>query len=639
MKYRLGLDLGTNSIGWTLLKLTEEGTPESIVKMGVRIFSDSRDAKTKASLAVARRQARLMRRNRDRSLQRKKQVLNQLIKLELFPRDKVKQEELKKLDVLELRSKALDNKLSPYELGRAILHLSKKRGFLSSRKDSLNKTQTKLSSGIENLEKNMKETESLSVGDYLYKRYQKRETTKATIEHGFCLTRDLIKEEFDKIRAKQSKYHEKSDDEWKKLKDCIFYQRPLRPVEVGKCSLYSDEPRAYQYLPIFERFRLLSNLHNLRWREEDFLEKKLDKEQIKTVFNNFLTKKTITFMAIKKILGFKEDLQFTIEKSIGKGKLPGCDISSFFLDTKKGLLKNNKNEVSIEELNLLSNVFFQAKNIIKLEEDFKGQKFSFLSPEDKWLILEAELPKSYSEFTCAFSEKALTEVVRTSLEDGESPGSVIHDIQKKESIEKVKTLSYYGKAIPTSVLPISKHIKRHNKNLNKDEKKYGKIGNPTVHVGLKQLQALINELINTYSMPDEIHIEFARELKLNKKKKDEISKTHKENEKLNDKAREFITERGEKRNRRNIERVKMWFEIKNKLECKCVYSGENISEEMVLSEKVEIDHILPFSRTLDNSRSNKVLVLASENRTKKNKTPYEALVHRYLEGCDPCQQA
>lgn len=55
VKYRLGLDLGTNSIGWAVLRLNDENKPTAIIRAGVRIFSDGREAKTKTSLAVNRR--------------------------------------------------------------------------------------------------------------------------------------------------------------------------------------------------------------------------------------------------------------------------------------------------------------------------------------------------------------------------------------------------------------------------------------------------------------------------------------------------------------------------------------------------------------------------------------------------------
>ena len=70
MKYRLGIDVGTNSLGWAALKLDENGAPSEILKSGVRIFTDGRDPKSLSSLKATRREKRQARRGRDRYLQR-----------------------------------------------------------------------------------------------------------------------------------------------------------------------------------------------------------------------------------------------------------------------------------------------------------------------------------------------------------------------------------------------------------------------------------------------------------------------------------------------------------------------------------------------------------------------------------------
>ena len=57
---RLGLDIGTNSIGWWLYD-TDGNRITEVIDGGVRIFSDGRDPKSGASLAVDRRAARSMR--------------------------------------------------------------------------------------------------------------------------------------------------------------------------------------------------------------------------------------------------------------------------------------------------------------------------------------------------------------------------------------------------------------------------------------------------------------------------------------------------------------------------------------------------------------------------------------------------
>ena len=87
LKYRLGLDLGTNSIGWCMLRLNNNNEPVAVMKSGVRIFHDGRNEKTKEPLAVVRRNARSIRRNLDRKISRRNHLLNTLIKYGLLPLD------------------------------------------------------------------------------------------------------------------------------------------------------------------------------------------------------------------------------------------------------------------------------------------------------------------------------------------------------------------------------------------------------------------------------------------------------------------------------------------------------------------------------------------------------------------------
>ena len=87
MAIRLGLDVGTNSLGWALLSL-EQGLPVGLLDAGVRIFPDGRKPKDKASLAVDRRIARQQRRMRDRFLRRQKRLMGLLIEYGLMPASK-----------------------------------------------------------------------------------------------------------------------------------------------------------------------------------------------------------------------------------------------------------------------------------------------------------------------------------------------------------------------------------------------------------------------------------------------------------------------------------------------------------------------------------------------------------------------
>jgi CRISPR-associated endonuclease Csn1 len=87
IRYRLALDLGSTSLGWALMRLNIINEPTSIIKAGVRIFSDGRNPKDSTSLAVTRRAARAMRRRRDRLLKRKERMQAKLIQHGFFPSD------------------------------------------------------------------------------------------------------------------------------------------------------------------------------------------------------------------------------------------------------------------------------------------------------------------------------------------------------------------------------------------------------------------------------------------------------------------------------------------------------------------------------------------------------------------------
>ena len=71
LRYRLALDLGSTSVGWSMVRLSLQDEPIAVIKAGARIFSDGRNPKDGSSLAVTRREARAMRRRRDRLLKLK----------------------------------------------------------------------------------------------------------------------------------------------------------------------------------------------------------------------------------------------------------------------------------------------------------------------------------------------------------------------------------------------------------------------------------------------------------------------------------------------------------------------------------------------------------------------------------------
>ena len=134
---RLGLDIGTNSIGWWLYETDRAKADARItgsIAGGVRIFSDGRDPQSGASLAVDRRTARAMRRRRDRYLRRRATLMKVLANAGLMPADPTEAKTLEALDPYELRATGLDEGLPLTHLGRALFHINQRRGFKSNRK-------------------------------------------------------------------------------------------------------------------------------------------------------------------------------------------------------------------------------------------------------------------------------------------------------------------------------------------------------------------------------------------------------------------------------------------------------------------------------------------------------------------------
>ena len=248
LKYRLGLDIGTNSIGWWLYELSIDGAPARSLGGGVRIFKDGRNPKDKTSLASTRRLGRSMRRRRDRYLRRRSKLLNRLIACGLLPRDETARRALVLLDPYVLRASALDRRLEQYEIGRLLFHLHQRRGFKSNRKtDRADSERSVVRQGVNRLKTLMEEAGVRTLGQFLHARQLKGEWVRArkrpmindkgkTVEqYDIYPERALVEAEFDAIWTEQAQHHQAimTSEVRAKLKEAIFFQRRLKPVDPG----------------------------------------------------------------------------------------------------------------------------------------------------------------------------------------------------------------------------------------------------------------------------------------------------------------------------------------------------------------------------------------------------------------------
>ncbi|MFY9260157.1 MAG: type II CRISPR RNA-guided endonuclease Cas9 [Gallionella sp.] len=695
MRYRLALDLGSTSLGWAMLRLNADNQPCAIIKAGVRIFSDGRDAKTQASLAVARREARAMRRRRDRLLKRKARMMRTLIQYEFFPEDADDRKAFEGLNPFALRAKGLDFALTPAEFARALFHINQRRGFKSNRKTDKNEADSgALKTAIGELkqviaayplgsdgkpmkadkfdllawvERTLTETineKPRTVGELLHRRFTdtsvppEQRTVRARYhadkvvgENGksklnkyydLYIDRAMIEQEFDALWAKQAALNPALFTEAARadLKDVLLYQRKLKPVKAGRCTFLPDEERAPLALPSTQRFRMYQEVNNLRLLGEGLKEIPLTLQQRDQLIAALEKSNKMTFKGIKKLLGTGDTMKFNLE------------------DPKREDMKGNATSAILGGAKCFGAAWFefneaqQDEIVLKLvQEENEALLIRWLQAETgiderrAEAIADTTLLPGYGSLSAKALARILPELRRevitydkaakaagfhhSQFENGEIEGltfaveRVLTETGEIKTIHLHHKLPYYGEFLQRHVGFGTGDTK------DTPEKRYGKIANPTVHIGLNQVRCVVNALIERYGHPSEVIVELARDLKQNKEQREEESKQQATNQKRNDRLRTDIANTlqiSEERVRRaDIEKMILWEELShNSADRCCPYSGAQISAAMLLSEAVEIEHILPFSQTLDDSLNNKTVSMRQANRIKGNRTPWEA---------------
>ena len=639
MRYRLALDLGSTSLGWAMVRLDAQNETCAVIKAGVRIFSDGRNPKDGSSLAVSRREARAMRRRRDRLLKRKSRMMATLVRHGFFPQDETTRKGLEKQDPYVLRAKGLDQALQPEEFARALFHINQRRGFKSNRKtDKKENDSGALKTAISQLRQAMQTTGCRTVGEWLYARHQQglsvraryrenrvtKDDGKTKIEKSYDLyiDRAMIEAEFDALWAKQSAinpslFHETARIE---LKDCLLHQRPLKPVKPGRCTLLPDEERAPLALPSQQRFRIYQEVNNLRLLCDGLNEEPLTLTQRDLLVQALDTNTKRSFVQIQKLLGFSGQFNLQDEK---RTELKGNSTSALL--AKKDFF--GARWASFEEAR-------QDTIVMQLvTEENESRLIAWLQAETgvdeatAEAIANAPLPEGYGSLSAKALEKilpALRAEVITYDKAVLAAGFDHHShISHAATGEILPELPYYGQ-----------YLQRHvgfgtGKPEDPAEKRYGKIANPTVHIGLNQVRTVVNALIKRYGHPSEVIVELARDLKQSQEQRKEEQKRQADNQRRNMRMREDIAKLLNTSSDRvraiDLQKMILWEELSfNVADRRCPYSGVQISAQMLFSDQVEIEHILPFSQTLDDSLNNKTVAMRQANRIKGNRTPAAA---------------
>lgn len=334
MERILGIDTGTNSLGWAIVD-NEDGVKKLIAK-GSNIFSEGVKIEKgiESSKAAERTEHRSVRKHYWRRKIRKIRLLTILSANHLCPpleQSSLRQWRLKKVypdnelfmewqrtedkanvNPYKFRYICLNQKLDltditqRYILGRALYHLNQRRGFLSNRKEATKESEGAVKDGINTLTKQIEDAGCEYLGEYFYQLYQRGEK----IRNHYTARKEHYLKEFHAICTKQ----ELDPSLIEKLEKAIFDQRPLKSQkgQVGTCTFEKGKTRCPSSHPLYEDFRMYAFINNIKvqvhtlYEHSDRALTKEEKEQIIPLFKR-KSKRTFPFEDIAKKLAGKNN--------------------------------------------------------------------------------------------------------------------------------------------------------------------------------------------------------------------------------------------------------------------------------------------------------------------------------------------
>ena len=286
MEKILGIDTGTNSLGWAIVE--RNGDEYTLLDKGVNIFTEGVKIEKgiESSKAAERTGYRSLRKKYWRRKVRKVRLLSVLVRNNLCPpvsKEDIRQWRLKKvyptdeafiawqrtedksgINPYRFRHLCLTQKLDlsdltqRYILGRALYHLNQRRGFLSNRKESTKEAEGAVISGISLLSEEMQKAGCPYLGEYFYQLYERGEK----IRTHYTARKEHYLKEFRAICEKQDLDSKLAEA----LEKAIFTQRPLKSQKgtVGRCTFEKGKARCPLSHPLYEDFRMYAFLNNIR---------------------------------------------------------------------------------------------------------------------------------------------------------------------------------------------------------------------------------------------------------------------------------------------------------------------------------------------------------------------------------------
>ncbi|WP_407498023.1 type II CRISPR RNA-guided endonuclease Cas9 [Elizabethkingia anophelis] len=672
MKNVLGLDLGTNSIGWALIEVDENNLPIRIIAMGSRIIplSTSDKEEFQRGLSITKNQSRTVSRTQRKGYDRKqlkksdlKKILN---KYNIFPSEELLR--LPMLDLWKLRSDSAnpDENISVEQLGRILYMLNQKRGYKSARSEAnADKKDSDYVQAVKGRYDQLKDRKQ-TIGQYFYD-----ELYNAHINNSYfrikeeVYPREAYIEEFDTIISAQREKHDFLTDEvvHQLRNEIIYFQRKLKSQKglVSICEFEGFEKTIFdkeknknkvvfvgpkvapKTSPLFQLCRIWEVVNTItlkiknpegskyKWGE------KIPDIKEKEILADYLFKnESLSFSKLLEILELKKENVY-VNKQILKG-IKGNETYSAL----HSILGDN------ELLNF--DVSIMTSNQTALLVD---RKTGEILEERAGLELDASLEKEplYQLWHTIYSLKDLDECKNALIKrfgfDEETAEKLSRiDFNKQafgnksnKSMRKILPFLMEGYDYSQSC---SLAGYNHSNSLTKNEREQqitldrlellpkNSLRQPIVEKILNQMINVVNAILDEYGKPSEIRVELARELKQSKDERNETDLQNSKNKKLNDEIGKRLEELGLPVTKRYIQKYKFIFPSlsKNLKEAKvnnqCIYCGETFNLTEALSgDAYDVDHIVPKALLFDDSQTNKVLVHRKCNSTKTNQTAYD----------------
>lgn len=650
----IGLDIGIASVGWAVL------APDRIVALGVRAFDKAETAKEGDSLNLVRRSARLTRRRLHRRAWRLTKLARLLKRQGIIDDARLFQPQRPFPHSLwRLRVEGLDRQLNAEEWARVIYHLCKHRGFhwISRAEEKKAEADTKgeggkVKRGLAATSKLMQEKGYRSAAEMVLMEFPEAQRNKQG-DYGKALSRVLLgKEIADLFRRQRELGNAHADTALEAAilgngdrKSGLFWaQKPALAGKdllkmLGHCTFENTEYRAPKACYTAERHVWLTQLNNLRIVADGTMRSLSAQERRIALPLPYGQAGDLTYKQLRAALvkagttpdSFRFARFSYAQQPDGKAKDPETAVlvklpawQELRLTLKKAGLETEWQGMAGAAIDghpeLLDQIAW-VLSVFKEDEEAAAELRKLPLPSAQKMI-DALLDIRFDKFH-ALSLKALRKIVP------HMDGGLRYD-------EACERAGYHHSQLYTTGAGEHRYLPPFYSGRDKTGRMVFSEDldiprNPVVLRALNQARKVVNALVHQYGAPHAVHIEMARDLSkpLDERKKIEKDQAEYRDQNEKDKAR-FAEHFGQNPKGMEFEKWRLYREQ----QCKCAYSIEPIDLGRLLEPGyVEIDHALPYSRSFDNSKNNKVLVHAAENRNKGNQTPYE-----YLHGAEDSQR-